>query len=112
MEHKIIHWWNHRNYNTDPLISELLSDCIKSGICDWFTDDNGFKGVCVFNNGVTYTYWNRNMPYAWLREGRFTIGGTVLYDYDNVMPSKRVMNMFHDSIYKFILNKINNGERK
>ena len=46
----------------------------------YYTEDDKFAG-CEFNNGIFYKFWNVNMPYAWLSEGRFIKNFNIIFQY-------------------------------
>ena len=101
---RIIKWYDTCTYSTNPIIDAYLLNCLDSGIkaMVYYTEDDKFAG-CEFNNGIFYKFWNVNMPYAWLSEGRFIKNFNIIFQYCGSMPSKRVMNKFYDAIYKFAL---------
>ena len=110
MKHKVIRWWRSRNYDTDICLSNLLQGCIKSGVQSLNYIDR-WTTVCVFNNGLEYTFWNTNIPYAWCCQGVFKTKEEeprIVYSYDCAMPSKKVMNQFYDAICQFVTKESEN----
>lgn len=104
---KIIHWYEPRNEGTDMMLDHLLNFCIDSGIEDYHINkDRVCEGCCKFKNGIEYSFWNRNMPYAWLNRGAFDKDGTIIYLYDGTMPRKRTMNRLYNAICEYIENNM------
>lgn len=99
---KVIRWYNSRNSGTDKMLDNMLNLCLDSTIKRVSFDEREIcDGVCEFNNGWVYYYWNRNIPYAWLNKGRFERNGVTIYKYKNGMPSKRTMNRFYGMLFEY-----------
>lgn len=113
---KIIHWYESRNDGTDMILDHLLNQCIDSGIVDYHINkDRVCEGYCKFKNGIEYSFWNRNIPYAWLARGMFEKDlsksmfekdSTTIYLYDGAMPRKRTMNRFYNAICEYMKKEI------
>lgn len=101
---KIIHWYNMRNYPTDERVDACILNGLESGIKD-LTYGESYIATCNFNNGVSYNFWNTNIPYAWLSKGCFYSGKKNILIYDDAMPSRKVMNKFYNAMYEFLLKK-------
>lgn len=109
---KIIKWYDHRTYPTNPIIDAYLLNGLNSGIKEliYYNTENTWA-LCKFNNGLAYKFWNANIPYAWLSEGIFAESDDeILFRYNGCMPSCKVMNKFYDAMYKFLLNRDKYGE--
>lgn len=111
---KIIKWYDHMTYSTNPIVDAYLLNGLNSGIKEliYYSSENA-RALCKFNNGLAYKFWNANIPYAWLSEGIFAVSDDeILFRYDGCMPSRKVINKFYDAIYKFLLErgKMNYGE--
>ena len=104
---KIIHWYSTRNYASNPILDAYLLNGIESGIetISYATTSVDGLALCKFNNGISYKFWNSNIPYAWLSDGIFMKGDNIIYKYNSSMPSRRVMNKFYNAIYEFLLKR-------
>lgn len=103
---KVIRWYDSRHSETNKMLDMLLNACLDSGVKSVSFGDSEYKGTCEFGNGWVYTFWNTNIPYAWLSEGCFEVNGKQEYKYNGSMPSKKTMNRFYNALCKYYKVKV------
>lgn len=96
---------NYYNSNTCEWLDDILIDGIKNGIkqCN---DDDPHYGIVVFNDDVTYQFWNANKYFGWLMQGDFKYydeekNEDVHLTYKKEQPSPYVMYRFKLELDKY-----------
>lgn len=91
------------NYSKDPIICDMLSACLNSGIK---TFNGGCSLIIEFNNGVEAGFWNENKYYAWLSNGWFKKNNKVLYSYRDRRVSAKLMFRLEQDLKEHLLKSL------
>ena len=96
-----------RIYTTDKTVDEVIKKIMTLNIREiTYTDFH----INIVTDSYTYTMWNSNAYYAWLSNGYIVNNSSVIFTWNDKMPSKNTMAAFKTFIEPFIdkdvLNKL------
>ena len=83
-------------------LDKMLNICMKHGIQSYKRNTNYHTSTVIFNNGVTYEFWDASKYAGWLSDGKIDS-----FSYKNCMPKRSTMRKFRRLLDNFEENEYN-----
>jgi hypothetical protein len=88
----------------DKILTNILSEVLK---CNDVSVEAGDEYRMIIHAGdIKVKFWNRNYPRSWMNEGKIMHGNKLIYTWDSMSPSEKVLMKFDELVHRSLVNQV------
>lgn len=82
-----------RNYSSSTQLDRVIESTFKYELKTIRTSEHYIH--LQFENDITLNFWNANKYCSWCQKGWVVKNGNTIYEWDNVMPSRKMLHKLY-----------------